>query len=184
MDGDAKISGQLPGSISCGDPEESGYEGNYISLGTAAEAVESLAQFQAGRAIIMERAPCHSESVQIQPIPFSRIQAGDAVFQRLKVTHVFSPFSFVISQATHLPSDPVYSVVKVHEGKEILPSLTRQRNEFLIRIYFREEISSETSKNPLFLELYWIRNPFIRKKSFHLSPVIHCLFTLFFINSF
>ena len=130
MDGDAEVSGQLPGSISCRDPEQPGYEGNHISLSTTAEAMESPTQLQTGRVVIVEGSPCHSGSIHFQPIPFRSIHASDAVFQRLKVTHSFSPFGFVISQATHLPSDPVCSAVKLHERNKLFPSPTRQRDGF------------------------------------------------------
>jgi hypothetical protein len=96
VDQDSEVPGQLLGGISGGDPKQPGHEADYIPMGTAAEAVEASAQLQARMAILMEGAPGHSGGIHFQAVLLSCIPAGDAVLQRLKIAHGYSPFSLVI----------------------------------------------------------------------------------------
>ena len=70
---------------------------------------------------------------------------------------ILSPFGFVIPQATHLPSDPVYSVVKVQERNEIVLSPTRPRNG----LYFSSP-SLGRQRNELFSQT-WLHNAILLK---------------------
>jgi hypothetical protein len=92
----SEVHSQLSGSGCRSDSKEPGSEGDHISGGTAAEAIEGFIHLHTGAAVIVERADRHAVEIHMEPKALSSLPGSDGLLDVRVVdqTGITSLFDF------------------------------------------------------------------------------------------
>ena len=85
--GNTKIICQLYGGFSARQSEQAGNKINCIAVCLAGETMETLIDFHAGVAVIVERADRHAVTVDTDAVHLCRLPGGNGLLDRFKYIH-------------------------------------------------------------------------------------------------